>query len=302
MTKSPHRRCAKFRMKKTKLMYLWVAIVSIFLCIGSVAYTRDQDSYPQRIISLGPAITEELYLLGIGDRVIGVTRYCTKPLQATEKEKVGTVVKVNLEKIIDLKPDLVIATSLTDLKAVEKLKNLGIKVITIQQAEDFSQICQQLLELGELVGKKKEADEIVYKAEGKINIIKKHVENLPQVHVFIQVGAKPLVTVNRNSFINNLIELAGGVNIAESPNDISYMAYSREKVLEADPDYIIIVTMGIAGEEEKKKWEAFKNLKAVENKSIYVINSYDICSLTPVTFVDTLRCIAGILHPNIELE
>lgn len=285
-------------MEKTKLTYLWVAIASILLCISIMAYAQDHDNYPQRIISLGPAITEELYLLGIGDRIKGVTRYCTKPLQATEKEKVGTVVKVNLEKIIHLKPDLVIATSLTDLKTVEKLKNLGIKVITIGQAKDFTQICQQLLELGELVGKKKEAEEVVYKAEGKINVIKKKLENLPIARVFVQVGAKPLVTVNRNSFINNLIELAGGVNIVEGHKGISYMPYSREKVLEADPDYIIIVTMGIAGEEEKKKWEVFKNLKAVENKSIYVINSYDICSLTPVTFVDTLRCIAGILHPS----
>jgi len=266
------------------------------------SHVHAQDSYPQRIISLAPPTTEELYLLGVGDRIVGVTNYCTKPPQALQKERVGAVIEVNLEKIIGLKPDLVIATSLTSLKAVEKLKNLGIKVRTIQQAKDFTQICQQLLQLGDLVGKKKEAEEIVYKAQREVNIIKKKIENLPRANVFIQVGAKPLVTANRSSFINNLVELAGGENIAEGPKDLSYMPYSREKVLQADPDYIIIVTMGIAGEEEKKKWEAFKNLKAVENKSVYVISAYDICSLTPVGFVDALKDIARILHPNIELE
>jgi len=265
-------------------------------------YVHAQDSYPQRIISLAPAATEELYLLGAGDRVVGVTNYCTKPPQALQKERVGTVIEVNLEKIIGLKPDLVIATSLAGLKAVEKLKNLGIKVRTIQQAKDFTQICRQLLQLGDLVGKKKEAEEIVYEAQREVNIIKKKIENLPRASVFIQVGAKPLVTANRSSFINNLVELAGGENIAEGPKDISYMAYSREKVLQADPDYIIIVSMGIAGEEEKRKWESFKNLKAAENKNIYIINAYDICSLTPVGFVDALKEIAGILHPDIELE
>lgn len=285
-------------MEKAKLAYFWAAIVLFLLCVTSVICAYDQDNYPKRIISLGPSTTEELYLLGVEDRVVGVTNYCTKPPQATEKEKVGSVVEVNLEKIVGLKPDMVIATSLTDPKAVEKLKNLGVTVMIIQQAKDFTQICRQLLQLGEMVGKRKEAEKIVRAAEDKVSAIKKKIDGLPKVRVFVQVGAQPLVTANRGAFINNLIELAGGVNIAENTDGASYMPYSREKVLEANPDYILVVTMGLVGEVERSKWESFRNLKAVENKRVYMINSYDICSLTPVTFVEALKHITGILHPN----
>ncbi|MFA6078982.1 MAG: ABC transporter substrate-binding protein [Candidatus Omnitrophota bacterium] len=283
---------------KNRIIGLGVIALFIYLYgiygLGSVCA---QGSYPQRIISLGPSTTEELYLLGVEDRIVGVTRYCTRPSRAVKKEKVGAVVEVNLEKVVSLRPDLVLATTLTDPKTVTKLKDMGIKVITIAPAKDFIQICQQLLQLGDLVGKRGEAEDIVRQARKEAESVRNRIEKLPRVPVFVQVGAKPLVTANRDSFINNLIELAGGENIVENSAELSYMPYSREKVLEADPDYIVIVTMGLAGEEEKTKWESFKEMKAVKNKNIRVIDAYDICSLTPVTFVETLKDIAGMLHP-----
>ena len=270
------------------------ALISV--CIGGLAYAG--DNYPRRIVSLGPSVTEELYLLGAGDRVVGVTNYCLKPPQAREKEKVGTVKEANLERIIDLKPDLVIATSLTDLKALAKLRDMGIKVITVPQPKDFSQICAHFLELGSVVGKRAEAEDIIVKARDRIRAIQDKCKNSPKADVFVQIGAKPLVTANRDSFFNDLVELSGGVNIAAASRGLSYMPYSREKVLEADPDVIIIVTMGIAGKAEKELWETFKNLKAVKDKRIYIVDSDKFCSLTPLTFVEALEEISGILHPD----
>lgn len=284
------------------MRYFWRIAVAVFICAAGEAFASGHDGSPQRIISLSPCVTEELYLLGVEDRVVGVTRYCERPPQAAAKEKVGAVVDVNLEKIIGLNPDLVIATSLTDPKSVEKLKNLGIAVITINQAKDFTRICEQLSRLGEVTGKKEEAENIIRKATDRVSAITKSLEGAPRVKVFVQVGAKPLVTAGRESFINNIITLARGTNIAEGSAGESYMPYSREKVLEADPDHIIVVTMGIAGEKERATWESFKNLKAAENKNIHVVNSYDICSLTPVTFVKALENMAGILHPGIKVE
>lgn len=255
-----------------------------------------QGDYPQRIISLGPAITEELYILGAEDRLIGCTVYCQRPPEAKKKEKVGTAIEVNLEKIIALRPDLVLATSLTDRGAKEKLKNLGIKTVTFPAAKDFSEICGQFLELGRLVGKEEQAAEIAAVARNRVDSIRKKIKDFEQPKVFIQVGAKPLVTATGDTFINDFIESAGGINIAKG---VRSGLYSREEVVRQNPDIIIIVTMGIAGEEEKKTWAKYKTLNAVKNDRIYIIDSYRLCSPTPVSFAETLEGISCILHPQI---
>ena len=253
-------------------------------------------NFPQRIISLGPSITEQIYLLGVEDKLIGCTIYCKTPLEAEKKEKIGTVVEVNLEKIVSLNPDLVLATSLTNFKVIEKLKNLGIKVIIFSSAKNFSEICAQFLELGKIIGKEETAEKIIYTVEDKVNTIKKIVEDLPKTKIFVQVGAKPLFTVNEDSFINDFIEFAGGINIAK---DAKTGLYSREEVLRKNPGVIIIVTMGIVGENERKVWQKFKMLDAAKNSKIYIIDSYKICSPTPLTFVEALEEITNILHPQL---
>jgi iron complex transport system substrate-binding protein len=282
--------------KVRKSLFLFCTLV--FWCLNALIGYANQN-YPQRIISLGPSITEELYLLGVEDRLIGCTVYCKKPKEAESKEKIGTVVEVNIEKIVSLKPDLVLATSLSDPKVIEKLRRLGIKVISFSSPENFPQICEQFLELGKITGREKVAEELVEQAKQKVENIKKKVNDLPKPKVFIQVGAKPLFTVTGDSFVNDFIEFAGGVNIAQNLN---MGLYSREKVLKNNPDVIIIVTMGIVGEHEKKIWQKYRTLKAVKNNRIFIMDSYKLCSPTPVSFVDTLEKMVKILHPEKEKE
>lgn len=257
----------------------------------------EPSAYSQRIISLGSSLTEQLYLLGVEDRLAGCTVYCKKPKEAESKTKVGTIIEVNLEKVVSLKPDLVLATSLTDPKAKEKLKNLGIEVAYFSQAKNFSQMCEHFLELGRLVGKKKEAEEIINSAENKVAAIKKTVKNLPKPEVFIQIGAKPLFAATGSSFINDFIEFAGGINIAKEAKE---GIYSREEVLKKDPEVIIIVTMGIVGEKEKEIWQRYKTLKAVKKDRIHIVDSYTLCSPTPAGFVEALEEMVGILHPELS--
>mgnify|MGYP001563998775 CR=1 FL=1 len=128
--------------------------------------------FPNRIISLGPTLTEQLYLLNAGDKIIGNTIYCKIPPDAKNKEKVGTIIEQDLEKILTLKPDLVLASSMTNPKTVKKLNNLGIKVVRFSYAKNFNEICHQFLELGEIVGKKKEAQRIIEEVRGKEELIK----------------------------------------------------------------------------------------------------------------------------------
>ncbi|MCK4519916.1 MAG: ABC transporter substrate-binding protein, partial [Candidatus Omnitrophica bacterium] len=154
----------KKQMKKLSLGIKFIVYTLIFLYIGtSVGYAG--QNFPQRIISLGPSITEQLYLLSAQDRLVGCTIYCKRPKEAKSKEKVGTVVEVNLEKIIGLKPDLVLATSLTNFKAIKKLKDLGIEVVSFFPPKNFDEICEQFLELGEIIGKEKKAEKIISKAK-----------------------------------------------------------------------------------------------------------------------------------------
>jgi ABC-type Fe3+-hydroxamate transport system substrate-binding protein len=253
--------------------------------------------FPQRIISLGPSITEELYLLGAQNKIVGVTVYCRKPAQAREKEKVGTAVEVNVEKITALEPDLIIATSLTSPKSIEKLKNLGIDVVIFPATESFPRLCDQFLELAKLIGKEKEAQIILKEVRSEVETIRKSVEILSKPKVIVQVGAKPLWIATRDSFMNDFIELAGGENIG--PQGLNG-CYSREKVLELNPDVIIITTMGIIGDDEKTLWQKYTTLSAVKNNRIYIVDSDKFCSPTPVSFVNTLKEAVTMLHPENE--
>lgn len=284
-------------MAKSKLLVI-LFIISVFSLLYKTSFVYPKENYPRKIISLGPAITEELYLLGIEDRLIANTIYCKRPLEAQKKEKIGTVIQINVEKIVSIKPDLVIATSLTSPKAKEKLRNLGIKVVTFPTAKNFPQICEHFLELGKIVGREKEAREIIWQVKMRVDIIKKKVKDLPKQNVFAQVGTRPLFTVTKDSFVNDFMEFAGGINVAK---DAKSGLYSREKVLKDNPDVIIIVTMGIVGEQEKEIWQRYKVLKAVENNRIYIIDSYKLCSPTPLSFVEGLEEIVKILHPHIFL-
>lgn len=278
-------------MRDLKGIIRFISGVLAFCCMSF--FINAATNHPQRIISLGPSITEQLYLLEAQDKLIGCTIYCRRPQEAKTKEKVGTVVEVNLEKIVSLKPDLVIATPLTNPKAIEKLRNLGIKVLVFSSPKNFIELCKQFLELGKLVDKEKAAEDLIRQAENKVAAIKRNVENLPKPKVFIQVGAKPLVTVTKDSFVNDFIEFAGGMNIA---SNAKIGLYSREEVLMKNPDVIIIVTMGIAGEKEQEIWKKYSALEAVKNNRIYIIDSDKVCSPTPISFVQTLEELVDILQ------
>jgi len=253
----------------------------------------DIPRLPQRIVSLVPTVTEELYLLGVGDKVVGVTVYCHRPPEAQTKEKVGTVVDVNIEKIIELRPDLVIASPLTDHKQTRKLRDIDVEVEIFYEAKDFQGLCENFLRLSQLVGAERKAEKIVEKAKRELEAVKKRIEGIAKSKVFVQIGANPLFTADGGSFFNDLIECAGGINIA---GDAKTGIFSREEVIKRDPDIILIVTMGIVGQKEKEVWLRYKTINAVKNHRIFTLDSYRVCSPTPVSFVETVKELVEIFH------
>jgi len=248
---------------------------------------------PHRIVSLVPTVTEELYLLGAGDKIVGVTVYCQRPPEAQTNEKVGTVIDVNIEKIIELRPDLVIASPLTDHKQIRKLRDVELRVEIFDAPTDFQGLCESFLTLSRLVGKEHRAEEVLERTNKELEAVRKRIEGLAKRRVFVQIGANPLFTADRASFINDLIECSGGINIA---SDAKTGIYSREEVIKRNPDTILIVTMGIVGEREKEVWLRYKTIGAVKNRRIFSLDSCRVCSPTPVSFVRTVKELVRLFH------
>ncbi len=264
------------------------------LCILTAVPVRGGDGYPTRIISSGPAITEKLYLLGAGDRIAGVTTHCRRPPQALSKPKIGSVTHISTEKLISLKPDLVLATSLTDPRVVRKARDLGIKVIVFNSPRSFAEMNEQFVVLGKTVGKEKEAKEIVRASEKRVNAIRERTSGLMTRKVFLQIGSSPLFTATKDSFLNDFMVFAGAINVAA---DSGVGFYNREQVLKDDPDAILIVAMeGPQAHREKSAWLKLGTLRAVRNNAVYVMDSDKMCSPTPVTFVEALEEVVRLVH------
>ncbi len=275
------------------LLFFLVGLLAASPCFGS-----GQD-IPRRIVSLGPINTENVFLLGAGDRLVGDTIYCVRPEAARKKTKIGSVMQISIEKIISLHPDIILATALTRTEQVQKLRDLGYRVIRFTQPGSFAEICRQFVRLGKALGLQEQAESIVKQARAAVERIREATAARPKPKVFLQVGTRPLFGAVPGSFINDFITLAGGKNIIA---DQSKGTTRLEKVISLNPDVIIIAIMGsetgIAGD-EKRMWQKFDILNAVRNERVFIINPDLACSPSPVTFAKTLAMIARIIHPDL---
>ena len=287
-------------MNKTALFKNRISLLStVLVCLIAIVPAAADNTVPRRVVSLSPIITETIYIVGAEDKLIANTTYCNVPPAARYKEKIGSVIQMNVEKIIRLKPDLVIASALSREKQLNMLEKLSIPVIRAENPKTFDQMCEMTLKLGRTLGRGAQAREIVDTAMQKARVILEKTHLLEKPAVFLQIGIKPLHSANRDMFINEYIRYGGGINIAENEGS---GVYSREKVLAVNPDVILIATMGTskkAGNLEREKWLAYKELKAVKNNRVHVLDPEIICSPTPVTFVNGLNDIVPLMHPEL---
>jgi iron complex transport system substrate-binding protein len=254
----------------------------------------------QRIISLAPALTEILFGLGLEDNIIGVTTLCNYPPQASQKDKIGTFSQPNIEKILMLKPDIVFATGLEQAPYVEKMRNLGLQVYVSDPAT-MEELFASIEAIGALTYREEEATMMIQRMRMEIDNVQQRVQKVPQgqrPRVFIEVWNNPLLTAGRNSFVDEMISLAGGVNIA---HDVlkPYISFSPEEVIKRNPECIILGYMN--GEptegliEDRLGWE---NVEAVKNKRIYGDISSDLLLRPGPRLIEGLKAIHQRLYPD----
>lgn len=199
---------------------------------------------PAKIISLSPATTEILFALGLGEKIVGVSSFCNYPIGALSKEHVGTFSQANIEKIISLKPDIIFCTGLEQSPIIEELRQLKLNVF-VSDPSNFNELFLSILEIGRLTDTEGEASKLVENMRKTMDKIAARSASIPfakKQKVFIEIWHDPLMSAGRGSFLDEMISIAGGINIASSLNR-PYSFFSAETVLVSDPDVIILAYM-----------------------------------------------------------
>ena len=237
------------------------------------------EKAPQRLISLAPSITENLYALGLGDKVVGVSDYSNYPPEAQEKPIIGDALNLNYEQILMLEPDLIIGDAQVVRTFISKLDELGLPVLAINPT-NLPELMDALLLLGEATGAQEKALEVVAEMKDKIRYVQGTLGDLSEDErplVFVEIWNEPLMTCGPGSFMQELIELAGGRNLAaDAPG--AWVEYSSELVVEKDPDVILLTW---PYEDEVMARSAWQTVKAVKQGRVVTVDSEPFVRTTP---------------------
>lgn len=304
---------------KKNLMVCFIIIIFLFSLSTSVLaqnfpieYTDDLDreitveQEAQRIVSLAPAVTEIIYALGLEDKLVAVSSACDYPEQALNKENVGRIDEPNIEKIVALEPDLVIAESVTKIETLKRLSELGIKSIgfkpgsindTIKMIEDISYLLSAE-EKGAEISKEMETEYQRLK-----NLVEQKLENKARPRVFYQIWSDPLYTAGGGTFIDSLIADAGGYNIAREAGG-SWPTYNSESIIAADPEVYISsehsTPTGLTLAELRQK-DIFREVSAFKNDRLYLVNQ-DLVNRPSPRIIEGYKEFIRAIFPDLKEE
>lgn len=256
------------------------------------------DQTPRRIVALAPSVTETLYFLGLGDRVVGVTRFSAYPPEAAQKPKVGSYVNLNPERIIGLAPDLVIGTADGNPPAVIRLlERAGIPVFVLNP-RNIRQVIETLVRVGELCGVRERALVLADGLTRRVDAIVAKTADRAKPVVFLQVNLKPIMAANGNTFLNDLIRLAGGVNMTRD-EPVTYPRIGLEAVIRGRPEVILISSMDRDGafEAARRQWLNWTLIPAVKHGRVHLVDS-DLTDRPSPRIVRGLEILARYIHPD----
>jgi len=252
---------------------------------------------PQRIISLAPSNTEILFALGLGDKVVGVTDYCDYPPEALEKEKVGGYVTPDIEKIVALNPDLILVAYGTPMEVINTMVGLGLTVFGIKTT-DLDDLLNDIRRVGEITDKEVEAQVLTSAMASRIEAVTNVTSELEERPKVFYLISQDLWTAGSGTFIHELIEKAGGVNICQ--NITGYTIISVEEVVARDPE--IIITSSWPGVYEWAMNSTELEVTAArQNGSVYTCDDNLVQRPGP-RLVKGLEWFAYLIHPEIFEE
>lgn len=230
------------------------------------------DSSPSRVISLAPNITEMIYLLEVDSTLVGNTKYCYYPEEAKSVTKVGDMITFNFEKLIELSPDLIFITVEGNQKtAYDKLIDLGLKVF-VSNPRDYIGIKKTFNDLGEIFDKEERTNNLTNEWDSTYNYILDQSKNLKTKDVMILVELNPIMVAGRNTFINSYLEICNMKNFAEDL-EMNYPVFSREVVIERDPQIIVYPSSGSENIETLRgMYPEWKALSAVKKGNVFFVD------------------------------
>ena len=256
---------------------------------------------PVRIISLAPSVTEMVFAIGAGDKLVAVTDFCDFPPEAATKAKIGYS-NPNLEAVMALQPDLVLAPKeFLRPDVVAALDQLKVPVF-VMAATTIEDILAHLGTLGRMLGHQTAANDLTMNLRRELIEIKSRMQKAPPVRVLYVLNSQPLITVGPGSFIDQLIGLAGGINVA-AKSAAPYPRLSMETVLSEDPE-VLIFPVGLAegvSESEQQSWQQWTGMAAVKAGRLRQIPA-SILNRPGPRIVQALRMLAKIVHPELDLS
>lgn len=253
----------------------------------------------ERIVSLAPSITEILFSLGQQEKIKGVTMFSDYPPEAAQLPRIGSYVRLDVEKIVALKPDICFGIRDGNPKhLVEKIEALGIPVYVIDP-RNTAGIMEAISGMAEVLMAQEQAHALIQDMQERMARVKAAVQGVSKKpRVFFQVDAAPIITAGTDTFTHELITMAGGINLGAGP--VPYPRYSWEQALSLNPEIVVITSMagGHTPEKLKDQWRRWRQLPAVQQGRIHVVEA-SLFDRPTARLVKGLEVLAAIIHPQL---
>ena len=238
--------------KKTLILFLLGAAMTAIAACGDNKESGTADSYeytddygntvnvpkePSRIVSLSPAVTEIIFALDADTLLVGRTEFCKYPPEASNIENIGGISNMNVEKVLSLNPDLIISGSMIPRRVVEKIESMGVPMVCVIEKQHFSALFDNISAIGKLIGREQKADSLNKTLIDRMGRLDTTAVDRKSVYYVVGYGSGGNFTAGGNTFINDIIRMAGGTNVASKSEG---WTFSVEALMDANPDYILI--------------------------------------------------------------
>lgn len=254
----------------------------------------------ERFVSLAPNLTEIAYAVGAGDRLVGNTTYCDYPEEAKKVQKVGDTLQPSIERILALRPQLILVSTASQLEAFTKQLDEHQIAVYVTDPRDLEGVFRSIVNVGKLLNQEQRAEETVSQLRQRATSITEAVKSSKPIRVFYQLSAEPLYTAGRDSFVTDLIQRAGGVSVTSQVPE-AWPRYSQEAAVAARPEAIILPTDGSMGSANSGVAEGLKRSPAARSGKVYRING-DFLSRPGPRALEGLAALAHALHPEAVIK